>query len=130
MVSRKKLQPASRYKKRLEGGGGAGFGRVYLARSDTWSLVWYVFTEPIYWNSQQVQKRLAATLRGGFTPACINDTEIPPLYVFTPCVQVLFFWCSWFLVNFFFGASKLDWWVLLPTSPTTGFTNVILERNK
>ena len=29
-------------------------------------------------------KRLATTLRGGFTPACINDTETPPPYVFTP----------------------------------------------
>ena len=31
-VSRKKMKLASRYKKRLESGGGAGFGRVYLAR--------------------------------------------------------------------------------------------------
>ena len=42
-VSRKKMKPASRYK-----------------------------------------KRPAATLRGGFTPSCINDTEIPPPYVFIP----------------------------------------------
>ena len=30
------------------------------------------------------KKRLAVTLRGGFTPVCITDTEIPPPYVFTP----------------------------------------------
>ena len=31
------------------------------------------------------KKRMAATFRGGFIPACINDTEMPPPYVFTPC---------------------------------------------
>ena len=60
-VSRKKMKPASRYKKWLEGWCGAGFVGRYI-------------------------KRLAATLRGGFTPACINDTEIPLLYMFTPWI--------------------------------------------
>ena len=36
-------------------------------------------------TASRYKKRLAATLRGGFTPACINDTEIPPPYAFTPC---------------------------------------------
>ena len=31
-ASKKKMKPASRYKKWLEGEGWAGFGRVYLAR--------------------------------------------------------------------------------------------------
>ena len=39
-----------------------------------------LISTPYGWNSQQVQKRLAATLIGGFTPACINDTKIPPPY--------------------------------------------------
>ena len=38
-------------------------------------------------RASRYKKRLAATLRGGFTPACINDTEIPPPYVFTPCID-------------------------------------------
>ena len=33
--------------------------------------------------ASRYKKRLAANFRGGFTPACITDTEIPPPYVFT-----------------------------------------------
>ena len=83
-------QAASRYKKRLEGGGGAAFGQVYLVRWGS-TLVWHGWQCLIIlyiniWLKRPVgtKKRLAATLRGGFTLACINDTEIPPPYVFTP----------------------------------------------
>ena len=29
-------------------------------------------------TASMYKKKLTATLRAGFTPACINDTEIPP----------------------------------------------------
>ena len=39
-------------------------------------------------TASKYKKRLAATLRGGFTPACINDTEIPTPYVLYSCSQL------------------------------------------
>ena len=35
-------------------------------------------------TASRYERSLAATLSGGFTPACINDTEIMPPYIFTP----------------------------------------------
>ena len=40
MVSREKMKPDSRYKMWLEGGGGAGFGRVYHVRWGS-TFVWH-----------------------------------------------------------------------------------------
>ena len=85
------MKPASRYKKWLEGWCGVWFGRIYLARWGS-TLAGYVFTETYNYMAVTVsgyKKRLAATLRGGFTPASINDAEIRPPYVFTPWVECI-----------------------------------------
>ena len=82
-VSRKKMKPASRYKKWQEGRGGAGFARVYLARYPC-HLKFEVYA---IWLKQPVGTKKGwqpPSYIGAFTPACINDTEIPPPYVFTP----------------------------------------------
>ena len=41
-------------------------------------------------TASKYNKKLASTLKGGFTPACINDAEISPSYGFTPWLKPIF----------------------------------------